>query len=137
MKFVKDKIDDRIIQTLIKNSRTPFVEIAKKLTISEGTVRKRVKNLVDNGIIERFTIDTKSKGIGAIILIKTDIKYSTYGLAKKINKEIDTISAHVIAGEHNIAAITTSVDMNDLNKKVDGIRNIKGVISTMTLTFLS
>lgn len=137
MKIVKDKTDEKIIQMLMKNSRIPFVDIAKRISVSEGTVRKRVKNLVENGIIERFTIETKRKGVGAIILIKTDIKYSTYVLAKKINKEIDAISAHVLAGDYNIAAITTSIDMDDLNKKVGVIRNIRGIISTTTLAFLS
>ena len=44
----KDKIDERIIGYLKEDSRESFVDIGKKLKLSESAVRRRVKNLVDS-----------------------------------------------------------------------------------------
>ena len=58
----RDKIDEKIIEALKKDARESFVEIGKKLKLSESAVRRRVKNLVDGGTIKKFTIE---KGCGA------------------------------------------------------------------------
>nr|MDP8942301.1 AsnC family transcriptional regulator [Thermoproteota archaeon] len=52
-----DSLDDKIIRILQSDSRKSFVEIADEIGLSESAVRRRVKNLIDNGIIKRFTIE--------------------------------------------------------------------------------
>ncbi|HEX5977360.1 MAG TPA: AsnC family transcriptional regulator, partial [Nitrososphaeraceae archaeon] len=52
-----DSVDDKIIRILQNDSRKSFVEIADEIRLSESAVRRRVKNLIDNGIIKRFTIE--------------------------------------------------------------------------------
>ena len=51
-----DKTDEKIIEFLRADSRESFVDIGKKLKLSESAVRRRVKNLVDSGIIKKFTV---------------------------------------------------------------------------------
>ena len=46
--MLKDKIDEKILEYLRNDSRESFVEIGKKLKLSESAVRRRVKKLVDN-----------------------------------------------------------------------------------------
>ena len=48
----KDKVDQKIIEYLKEDSRESFVDIGKKLKLSESAVRRRVKNLVDSGTIK-------------------------------------------------------------------------------------
>ncbi len=43
----KDKVDEKIINFLKEDSRESFVDIGKKLKLSESAVRRRVKNLVE------------------------------------------------------------------------------------------
>ncbi|MEJ2259798.1 MAG: AsnC family protein, partial [Nitrosopumilaceae archaeon] len=43
-KVFKDKVDEKIIDFLKENSRESFVDIGKKLKLSESAVRRRVKN---------------------------------------------------------------------------------------------
>ena len=42
-----DEIDQKILDILIDNTRTPFTEISKRLLISAGTVHVRVKKMED------------------------------------------------------------------------------------------
>ncbi|HZB98682.1 MAG TPA: AsnC family transcriptional regulator, partial [Nitrososphaeraceae archaeon] len=44
-----DSVDDKIIRILQSDSRKSFVEIADEIGLSESAVRRRVKNLIDNG----------------------------------------------------------------------------------------
>ena len=52
-----DDVDLRIIDLLKQNSRMSFIEIGKRVGLSEGAVRRRVKLLVEKGVIKRFTIE--------------------------------------------------------------------------------
>ena len=46
-----DDVDFKIIDILAKGGRTPNNEIAARLSISEGTVRNRIKKLMDAGFL--------------------------------------------------------------------------------------
>ena len=50
----KDKVDQHILEFLRKDSRESFVEIGKKLKLSESAIRHRVKNMVTSMDEEGF-----------------------------------------------------------------------------------
>ncbi|MFW9880930.1 MAG: Lrp/AsnC family transcriptional regulator [Candidatus Thorarchaeota archaeon] len=52
-----DLLDLKIIEELKNNSRISFSEISQKIDKTEATVRRRVKKLLEEGVITRFTID--------------------------------------------------------------------------------
>jgi len=72
-----DVIDIKILEELKNDSRMSFNEISDRIGKTEATVRRRVKKLIEDGIIKRFTIDyeidTKPK-IYATIKIEPDFK---------------------------------------------------------------
>lgn len=49
---VIDEIDVELIRQLQKDCRARHVDIAKKLNVVEGTVRKRIRALLENNIIK-------------------------------------------------------------------------------------
>ena len=51
-----DDIDREIISYLQYDGRTPYTQIAEELNITETTVRRRVKRLVDEGIMQVVAI---------------------------------------------------------------------------------
>ena len=62
MKYVKDKYkldekDQKILHMLSDDSRLLWKEIGGNLGISANAARRRVLNLIDSGIIKRFTIE--------------------------------------------------------------------------------
>ena len=52
-----DIIDLKILEELKDNSRMSFNDISEKVKKTEATVRRRVKRLIDEGVIKKFTID--------------------------------------------------------------------------------
>ena len=84
-----DETDYNIIDILRENSRETNMEMARKLNVSEGTIRKRIMNMANNGIIRKFTIET-SISIEGIVLIKLDSRQasSTLKVLKNLYRDI-------------------------------------------------
>lgn len=59
-----DQIDKKILELLIQNGRMSYVDIGKELNLSRVSVRERVNQLIDNGIIERFSCVVNSEMVG-------------------------------------------------------------------------
>ena len=133
----KDKIDERIIEFLVKDSRESFVEIGKKLKLSESAVRRRVKNLVDNETIKRFTIEVGEKNAtSAIVLISVDSTIDTAKVSSKLTKLEGVKTIYEITGQYDISVIISAPNIADINNSIDGLRKIPGVIDTNTVIIL-
>ncbi len=64
--FQLDKLDKTILQYLIKDARTPYLEIARACNVSGATVHLRVQKLEKQGLIQgsRLMLDYKKLGLG-------------------------------------------------------------------------
>ena len=124
-----DELDAKILGLLKIDSRKKYVEIADAVGLTEGAVRRRVKKMLEKGIIEKFTIETKSE-VEAVILVKTD-STKTREVATKIKEVSDRVFE--VSGDYDIAALLYANTMEQLNKKVDHIRELPAVLSTNTL----
>ncbi|MFQ6025494.1 MAG: HTH-type transcriptional regulator LysM [Nitrosopumilaceae archaeon] len=133
----KDKIDDKIIEALESDSRESFVDIGKKLKLSESAVRRRVKNLVDSGIIKKFTIEMgDSNTTSAIVLISVDSSMDTSKVSSKLTKLEGVKTIYEITGQYDITAIINGPTINDINVCIDSLRKIPGVSDTNTVIIL-
>lgn len=59
-----DKKDGKILIELIKNSRTPIKQIAKKIGLSREVTNYRINNLVKQGIIKEFYTEINEMLLG-------------------------------------------------------------------------
>ena len=104
--MVKDKTDDKIIGFLRDDARESFVEIGKKLKLSESAVRRRVKNLVDGGVIEKFTVEMgESNTTSAIVLISVDSATDTSKVSAKLTKLEAVKTVYEITGQYDILSL--------------------------------
>ena len=132
-----DKIDDKIIEFLRNDARESFVEIGKKLKLSESAVRRRVKNLVDNGVIERFTVEMgEANTTSAIVLISVDSSTDTSRVSTKLTKLEAVKTVYEITGQYDISVIIRAPNITDINGCIDELRKIQGVIDTNTVIIL-
>lgn len=56
-KYVLDEKDEKILHMLSDDSRLLWKEIGGNLRISANAARRRVLNLIESGVIKRFTIE--------------------------------------------------------------------------------
>ena len=133
----KDKTDEKILEFLQKNSRESFVEIGKKLKLSESAVRRRVKNMVDNHTIEKFTVQIgEANNTSAIVLVSVDSSIDTSKVSAKLTKLDAVKTVYEITGQYDICVIVSAPNITEINKCIDDLRKIPGVIDTNTVIIL-
>lgn len=134
MIFLVTQLDDKdkkILNMLQKNSRVSYTHIASKLRISEATVRYRIKKLIDNGVINKFTVLLDPKKIGypiaGILMVKIAPNHF-----EEVSKQISNLSEtrHVLqnTGEYNIVAVVKARNLehlSDLRKRVERIKGVR------------
>ena len=126
-----DESDLKILEILRKNARTPYTTIAKELKISEAAVRKRIEKLVKMGVIKRFTIDYELENeIRAIVLVKTNPQIPTPEISKKIIKIPGVEAVYETTGDFDILALIRGTNISSINKTIDDIRSLQGIVST-------
>jgi DNA-binding Lrp family transcriptional regulator len=132
-----DSLDDKIIRILQSDSRKSFVEIADEIRLSESAVRRRVKNLIDRGIIKRFTIELEtSNKTSAITLISVSSSADTSVVSSNLMKLNGVEVIYEITGQYDIAAIIVAPTIAEINKYIDDVRKIEGVSDTNTVIIL-
>ncbi|MDK2373137.1 MAG: Lrp/AsnC family transcriptional regulator [Candidatus Korarchaeota archaeon] len=132
-----DEMDRKILEMLIKDARTPYTEIAKKLNVSEATIRKRVSKLIKSGVIKRFTVEIGESGMKAIVLVKVRPGHNIPEIAKTISDLGDVVKACEVTGEYDIAVEIASPDTVSLNQTIERIRGMKGVSGTLSMIVLA
>jgi len=125
-----DEIDYRILQVLRKDARTSNIEVANEVKLTEGAVRNRIRRLIGEGVIKRFTIETEPDQAEAIVLIKTQPKASK-GVLRRIRQHANRLFE--TAGEYDVAAYLTAESIDRINATIDRLRSVNGVLSTVTL----
>ena len=132
-----DSFDEKIIKILQNDARKPFVDIANTIGLSESAVRRRIKNLTDNEIIKKFTIEINNRGkTSAITLISVASSSDTSTVTSKLLNLEGVDVVYEITGQYDIAAIISAPEISEINCYIDEVRKIEGVSDTNTVIIL-
>ena len=128
-----DEIDFSILGILKANARTKYVKIAEAVGLTEGAVRRRMRELIRQGVIRKFTIET-SVELEGLVLVRTEPTRTG-----KAATEIRRIAERVFetSGDYDIAALIQAQTMAELNQKIDEIRRLPDILTTNTLVKLN
>ena len=133
-----DKTDEQILQILRQDSRAAFVDIAARVGLSEAAVRRGVSNLVKGGTIRRFTIevDEPQTATSAITYVSVSPSAPTADVSKKLKSVKGVEMIYETTGAFDIAAIIKGESIAEVNKSVEEIRRLDGVLKTETTIIL-
>ncbi len=125
-----DMVSLRIIEELSENARTPYMEIARKLNLSESAIRKRVENLQNDGVIKQYSlvVDHSKLGFGNIALVGVDVDSEYFFDVAKQLKKIDEVKYMASStGDHMFMLKIWARDSEHLNEISNTIKHIEGV----------
>jgi Lrp/AsnC family transcriptional regulator for asnA, asnC and gidA len=128
---VLDEIDSNILKLLKQNSRMSYLEMSRRMNISDATVQFRIKRLKEHGIIKKFTITVDPASIGyvvaAIMLVQIDA--DKHDAAKNELSKIPQISEiYSVLGEYDLFLKVWARSLEELNELInDKIRSIEGI----------
>lgn len=135
-----DELDLQILDLLIKDSRTPYLEIARICHVSGGTIHVRMKKMEEMGIIKgtRIVLDLPKLGydVCCFVGIYIDRTSSFKNVFEELSKIKEVVELHLTTGDYSVFAkviCKNTTDLQDilLNKinVIDGIQRTETIIS--------
>lgn len=138
-----DKIDRAIIEMLQQDGRMSYSEIAKRVDKTEVTIRRRVRRLQNEKIIQRFTVILDplrmGKSISAIVKVRAQMKQASR-IADEVKKYEEVTEAYFLDGACGVMLKVTVEDLADLKSflenrlgKVPGVGEVETCIVLETV----
>ena len=125
-----DKIDRHILNDLQEDGRKSFAEIARELDVNEATVRFRVKKLLDQEVIMRFSALLNPRKIGlavtGIIMATVDPRKSK-DTFKELGDLDELLHIFQCTGKYDFLAVANVENMEKLEELKTQIRIIEGI----------
>lgn len=131
-----DELDRRILAILRRDSRTPYTEVADRIGTSEGTVRNRVEQLLDRGVIERFTVSTRTGNVKAMVEVGVAVDVDTGDISGRMAEWGEVDFVWQVSGEEDIVVVVDTTDTGTLNDLITRARELDEVVSTKTRLIL-
>lgn len=126
-----NSIDSKIISMLVSDGRTPLSSIAKRLSVSKGTVRNRLMRLSKNNTIVGFKARVRFKQLGMEeVMVGFDIAPEHYVSAIGSLKRKDFVrEVYRTSGDHSAMAVVIGGEsevegrLREL-EKIGGVRHV-------------
>ncbi len=136
-----DELDLKILAILMKDAKTPFSEIAKRLYVSGGTVHVRMKKMEGMGVVKKHQILVDYEKLGYDIAAFIGIFLSSSSMydivAEKLSKIPEVVGVHYTTGNYSIFSKVICRDTNHLRTVLhEKIQSIEGIQRTETLISL-
>jgi Lrp/AsnC family transcriptional regulator for asnA, asnC and gidA len=134
-----DVIDQRLVEELQGNGRQSNVEIAKKLSVAESTVRKRMKRLFNENIIRIEALPNPYKlGYGFISFMALQVRMADLReVGEKLAQKPNIYYLAFVTGRYDLVAIVMSRTPEELSNFIkEHISIIPSIIRTETFVNL-
>ena len=139
-KRMLDQLDCQMIELLQKDGRISNTEIAKKMGISEATVRTRLNRLIEEGYIQIVAVSNPIKlGFKIVGNIRIHVEIKKMDMIIKELKKLKPLWFIVqTTGGTGIDTEFVAKSLDELNELIfEKINKIDGVIKTETSLFLN
>jgi len=131
-----DDLDRRILNILRRDARRPYTAIAEEVGTSEGTVRNRVERMTEEGVIERFTVTTRTGNVKAMVELRVEMNVDTTEVSERLAawEEVDFVWQ--VSGEEDVVLVVDCVDTRAVNELISRARELDSVQGTKTRLIL-
>ncbi len=132
MDIVIDSLDQKLIDLLMQDAHRTSHALAHQLNVDPSTVRRRVKKLLDEGIIHIVALPEPEKiGLSAEAVIALDVRHENVKSALRVLRDSTKVRwAAATSGRFDVMAHVWCYSINDLYQfienelgKIEGLRN--------------
>ncbi|MCP4440294.1 MAG: AsnC family transcriptional regulator [Aureispira sp.] len=136
-----DSVDRKILNILMQDANTSYVDIAKRIHVSPGTVHVRMKRLQKLEVVQKAYLNVNYPKLGydvcaflGIYLEKSSMYSNVIGALKSIP---EVVNAHYTTGMYSIFAKIICRDTEHLRRVLyEKIQDIPGIQRTETFISL-
>lgn len=136
-----DAIDQKILSSLVKNARMPFLEIARECNVSGAAIHQRVKRLEAAGVITGSRLLVKPQALGLNVCAFISIQLSEANKYPEVvaclKKIPEIVECHYVTGKSGLLAKVYCLDNDHLMEVLlNTIQKIPYIQSTETMISL-
>lgn len=136
-----DSVDRKILGYLLQDARMPYLEIARKLIVSGGTIHQRIEKMKEAGIIEGsgLRLNLKKLGFDVTIFLGVHLK-STKDLPlviEKLRSFPEVSEAHFTTGNYALLLKINTKSISDyhlfLTEKLQSLESVQATESFISM----
>ncbi len=135
-----DRLDQNLLEMLLKNAREPITSLSHALGVSRATVTERMRKLEERGIIAGYTLRISDSAlrrhIAAHVMVSVETR-SDHAVQAELRKLSSIHALYAVSGVYDMIAVLRADTTEALDQDLDSIRNIKGVVKTVSSIILS
>jgi DNA-binding Lrp family transcriptional regulator len=129
-----DILDLKIIKCLTDDARCTYKSMAEEAGVSETTIKNRIDNLMDEGIIKKFTVIMDYHKLGRAIKAFIGLKVQPAKLqtiVEVIKKNPDVHVLYRTSGDVDLLIEVIFEQMEDLNEFLEKELALDGILGTV------
>jgi DNA-binding Lrp family transcriptional regulator len=136
-----DRLDARLIDLLTARPRIGVLDASRRLGVARGTVQARLDRLRSRGVITGFgpDVDPAALGYGVTAFVTLEIRQA--GGHDPVTDQLaliaEVLEAHTITGPGDMLCRVVARDNADLQRVIDAIVDVPGVVRTSTVIVLA
>lgn len=130
-----DDIDRKILSILSKNGREAYKEIGRQVNLSRVSVKARIDKMIEDGIIDSFSIIINPEKTGQKVSVFLDIEALPeylYKISSKLNEYECVTDIYHMTGNSKLHVHAVFVDKEELKDfleeklyKLKGIKDVR------------
>lgn len=136
-----DSLDSKILKILQREGRKPYLEIARELVVSGGTIHQRIQKMEEAGVLKGFTalIDHGRLGSSVTVMVGLHLKNAKdcTTVLTMMEKFPEVVEAHFTTGNYSlmIKVATRSIQeyYDFLTNKLQALKEIRATESFICL----
>ena len=136
------ELDQKILEILTNDARTPHAQICKQVGLSRPAVTERVKKLEQSGIIEGYSAVLNPEALGQSLTAFISAKHQgvlndeVQVTLNELAKRGEILEIHSIAGDDCFLIKVRTTDMKSLNRIVNHMKQPPLRMATKTTIVL-
>ena len=133
-----DDIDMDILKVLAGDGRATYADIARRVAVSPGTARQRVRHLQQVGAVSVQTVVTPGiLGLAGYAAVGISVAGPAEATAREIARQAPVALAATVLGAFDIVAEIGYRDLDDLLETLDTLRSIPAIAQIESFPYLA
>jgi DNA-binding Lrp family transcriptional regulator len=138
---VLDELDAGLIELFAAEPRIGILEASRRLGVARGTVQARLDRLADRGVITGYGPDIDPAALGHVVTAFVTVELRQSGgrdeVAERLSRIGEILEAHTITGPGDMLCRVVARTNADLQRVIDAIVDVPGVLRTSTVIALA
>jgi DNA-binding Lrp family transcriptional regulator len=136
-----DELDAGLIDLLAAEPRVGVLEASRRLGVARGTVQARLDRLRDRRVITGYGPDVDPAALGFQVTAFVTLEIRQAGGHDPVTAKLalipEVLEGHTITGQGDMLCRVVARDNADLQRVIDAIVDVPGVVRTSTVIALA